>query len=57
MSVETDENGLPVNLTRASLKPVVKQAPTGDRAQTARDSFGDFPEQSALPSKRWKKGE
>lgn len=56
-SVETDENGIPVNKTKVSLKAPTKQAPTGSRANTARDSYGVFPDQSAVPSERWKKGE
>lgn len=54
---ETDENGNPINTTRVSLKPVVKMAPTADRGNTARDSFGAFPDQSAKPNPRWKKGD
>lgn len=55
MSIETDENGRPLNKTKKSLNPVTEERPTAARPTTAADGFGAFPEQSAVPSDRWDK--
>ncbi len=57
MAIKTDENGIPVNEHKESLRPVTRKQDTGARENTKRDSFGAFPEQSAVKNKRWKGGD